>query len=45
MHPGAKTIATCALPEDGEYALYVFAALRGEVRHELVAKLEINRRS
>ncbi len=45
VDPGAKTIATCALPEDGEYALYVFAALRGEVRHELVAKLEINRRS
>lgn len=41
--PGAKTTAVCTLPGEGAYALFIFAALRGQVRHELVAKLEVNR--
>jgi transglutaminase/protease-like cytokinesis protein 3 len=37
----ARTIATCVLPEAGDYVVYIFAALRGESIHDVVAKLEV----
>jgi transglutaminase/protease-like cytokinesis protein 3 len=42
VEEGRRTVATCDLSADGDYVVYVFAALRGEVIHELVAKLEVN---
>ena len=40
---GQRTIATCSPAESGDYVVYLFAALRGESKHDVVAKLEVTK--